>query len=544
MEDCVVSRLDHLGILAGTMDDLGFSEFIDTRVGIYEGEKISIGQTIKGLVLNGLGFSNRPLSLVPQFFEGICIERLIGEGIEPVDFNRHKLSRCLDRVWDYGCERLFGEVAIYCAKQSGIDTSTVHLDTTSFSVTGEYLEDSDEHGIRVTHGYSKDHRPDLKQIVQELLVSGDGGVPLISKTWSGNSSDSKIFQDRAKALKDSLCSEASCSILVGDSKLYSKENAATLSNILFITRIPNAIKETGNLIIKSHNDPSSWQRTDDGKIFYKVENITHYDIGQTWLICWSEESLERSKKSRIKGEDREKEQINKQLLHIQAQRFHCESDAHKFLNQIAKKWKYHQVDTIEVKHINRFEQKGRPILGAKPTSIDYQIIATVKKQDDHLRAEQIKKEASFIIGTNVPDSTLKNQDIIAKYKEQQNVERGFRFLKDPLFFVSSLFLKKPERIEALLCIMSCALLVYSLAERSLRMSLAEKNETIPNQINNPTATPTLRWVFQCLEGIHVVSLFLNRETKIFIQGITDLRRRILSFFGKGVQKIYQLNTVT
>jgi transposase len=125
MENCEVSRLDHLGILVGTMDDLGFSEFIDTRVGAYDGERISIGQRIKGLVLNGLGFSNRPLSLVLQFFEGICLERLIGEGIESVDFNRHKLSRCLDRVWDYGCESLFGEVAIYCARQSGIDTKTV-----------------------------------------------------------------------------------------------------------------------------------------------------------------------------------------------------------------------------------------------------------------------------------------------------------------------------------------------------------------------------------------------------------------------------------
>jgi transposase len=82
--------------------------------------------------------------------------------------------------------------------------------------------------------------------------------------------------------------------------------------------------------------------------------------------------------------------------------------------------------------------------------------------------------------------------------------------------------------------MSCALLVYSLAERTLRMNLAKKNETIPNQINNPTATPTLRWVFQCLEGIHVVFLPLDAKSTAFIQGITDLRRRILSLFGEGV----------
>jgi transposase len=119
MKNCTVSRPDHLGILAGTMDNFGFSEVIDSKVGVYEGENVTIGQTIKGLVLNGLGFSYRPLSLVPQFFEGLCVERLIGEGVESSDFNRHKLSRCLDRIWGYGCERLFGEVALHCAKASG-----------------------------------------------------------------------------------------------------------------------------------------------------------------------------------------------------------------------------------------------------------------------------------------------------------------------------------------------------------------------------------------------------------------------------------------
>jgi transposase len=102
--------------------------------------------------------------------------------------------------------------------------------------------------------------------------------------WSGNSSDSKIFQDRAKALKESLCGQESCNILVGDSKLYSKENGRLLSDILYITRIRNTIKETGALLIKSHKDPGVWQKTDDGKIFYKAETINHYDITQRWLV--------------------------------------------------------------------------------------------------------------------------------------------------------------------------------------------------------------------------------------------------------------------
>jgi len=75
-----------------------------------------------------------------------------------------------------------------------------HLDTTRFSLTGDSVPDSDEHAIAITHGYSKDHRPDLKQAVLELMVSQDGGVPLLSKSWDGNASDSTVFQQRAQAL--------------------------------------------------------------------------------------------------------------------------------------------------------------------------------------------------------------------------------------------------------------------------------------------------------------------------------------------------------
>jgi transposase len=127
---------------------------------------------------NGLGFTSRPLSLVPQFFEKIPVEHLLGEGVSAADFGRFKTGRCLDRIAEYGCERLFEEVARHCAKQAGICTSYIHSDTTSVSVSGEYESESDEQTIRVVHGYSKDHRPDLKQVVLELLVSNDGGVPL------------------------------------------------------------------------------------------------------------------------------------------------------------------------------------------------------------------------------------------------------------------------------------------------------------------------------------------------------------------------------
>ena len=89
--------------------------------------------------------------------------------------------------------------------------------------------------------------------------------------------------------------------------------------------------------------------------------------------------------------------------------------------------------------------------------------------------------------------------------------------------------------------MTLALLVYSVAQRQLRKAIAEREETIPNQINRPISTPTLRWVFQLLEGINRVTWVTEGgRSKIEFTGITELKRQLLSYFGPGVRNKYEL----
>jgi transposase len=130
--------------------------------------------------------------------------------------------------------------------------------------------------------------------------------------------------------------------------------------------------------------------------------------------------------------------------------------------------------------------------------------------------------------------------VIAGYKGQAQAEGGCRFLKDPLFFVSSLFVKKPCRIQGLLMVMTLALLVYSVAQRRLRRELARQNETIPNQIHQPTNRPTLRWVFQVLEGIERVHLMVDGQVRDLITGLHAVKIKILRLFGEQVCHVYQL----
>jgi len=83
---------------------------------------------------------------------------------------------------------------------------------------------------------------------------------------------------------------------------------------------------------------------------------------------------------------------------------------------------------------------------------------------------QTPYKGGLVLGTNMGASDLRDEEVIAAYKAQSQVEGGFRFLKDPLFIVSSLFIKKPSRIQGLLMVMTLALLVYSVAQRRLRQA--------------------------------------------------------------------------
>jgi transposase len=211
-------------------------------------EVLTPGEAIAGMLLNGLGFANRPLSLTPQFFANQPLELLFREGIRAEMLNRFKLGRTLDEAYTYGCDLLFHELALAVCAQEGIDLRFNHLDTTSLARHGEYVPDSDEQAMTITYGDSKDHRPDLKQALLELMVSQDGGVPFGRKSWDGHPSDIKVFQERAQALLAAFQKAPSPRYLSADSKLYHEDNAPNLQMLGFITRIPHTLSSVSQVI--------------------------------------------------------------------------------------------------------------------------------------------------------------------------------------------------------------------------------------------------------------------------------------------------------
>ena len=152
------------------------------------------------------------------------------------------------------------------------------------------------------------------------------------------------------------------------------------------------------------------------------------------------------------------------------------------------------------------------------------------------RQARITQQSCFILATNeLDDQLLSPQELLDGYKGQSHAERGCRFLKDPQFLASSLYLKKPERIMALLMIMTVCLLVYAALEYRIRTALKDHGATFPDQKGKPTQMPTARWVFHAFGGIHLLSVSGQWP---LVLNLTEEHCNLLKLLGKPYMQLY------
>ena len=165
--------LDHLGLVAAMFDELGIGDVID-RATQQDPQRrdLTVGEAVKAMVLNGLGFVNQALYLVPRFFQNKPTHRLVSLRVTANQLNDDALGRALDTLYAYGVTELYSLVAVTAAKRLALCPPYMHLDTSSFHVDGDYNHDDppDEQVVHITKGYSRDHRPDLNQVMLELIV--------------------------------------------------------------------------------------------------------------------------------------------------------------------------------------------------------------------------------------------------------------------------------------------------------------------------------------------------------------------------------------
>jgi transposase len=185
------------------------------------------------MIPGALGFVSRPLYLTPEFFANKPVELLIGQGITTQMLNDDSLGRALDALYEAGLTEVFAQVASQALQKQGIFHRFIHVDISSFHVHGAYEEEP--RVIRILRGYSRDNRPDLKQVVVGLLPTYRSALPTWIQAASGNSSDARTVPELVKAYLEQL-REGEETYFVADSALYSEENLRALSEVKLSTK--------------------------------------------------------------------------------------------------------------------------------------------------------------------------------------------------------------------------------------------------------------------------------------------------------------------
>lgn len=537
-----IENLDHLGLVSALVDEIGLVELTDELLPPHPLNHISPGQVLKAMILNGLGFVSAPLYLFSEFFEGKPVEHLLGGGITAAHLNDDRLGRVLDQVFEYGTTLFFLKVAMQAAQRFGVRVSQCHLDSTSFALDGEYAmeresaappESESPQAIEICRGYSRDHRPELKQFLVNLICSADGGIPVWLQVGSGHETDSQTFAGLMRAFAEQW---ETPDLIVADAAFYSEPNLQQVGRLPWLSRVPQTLKAAQTLV-DSTPDPSTEQPCDLAGYRLWEQRQSYAGVEQRWILV---ESPHRSKSDDwLKPLEKQEKGLQRSLKQLCSQVFACKPDAMDALLRFQDSLTGYTLTQVALVSVTAKRPPGRPKRtqpSASPT-LGYQWQATLERTAEY-EAQCQQRHRRFILATNVLDEqTYPAQRLLKEYKAQQHVERGFRFLKDPLFFTSSVFVKKPQRVEALALVMALTLLVYSLGQRQLRTQLAQANDTVLDQKQRPTANPTFRWILQKFQAIHLVSVGTAQQ----VSNLSEERTKIIRLMGFPACRYYLLN---
>lgn len=525
--------MNHLGLVSAMFDRLEIANVIDRNIPDTN-RIVSVGKLVKAMVLNGLGFVSQPLYLCPNFFKDKPVSQLLGENIEATHLNDDALGDALDAIASHDPTCIYSLIGAQAARSLGLDSSSAHLDGTSFHADGRYDKEEKEGVIQITKGYSRDHRPDLNQVILNMMVSNQSGIPLLMASASGNSDDKSTFKSIIKGHIENFNREFKSNVFVADSALYTAETIQLFKgDNVFITRVPEVSKESKQAIQNAISKP---HHQIDSNYSY-IETPSEYgSVEQRWIIIKSEHAQQRAKKSAIKKFQRITDAEAKLLQQASNQTFACQGDAKTHLENMQKKLKLGTITDVDIVSVLSYSKKGRPKKTDKPDIIEYKIQGNISFCIDAYDLE-VSKNSHFILATNELDKNkMPPERILKEYKGQGAVERGFKFMKNPEFFTSSLNLKKPERIMALMMVMTICLLVYAALEREIRLCLKSCQKTVTNQVNKQTDNPTARWVFHIFSGIHVIIFSTGFRQ---IMNLNEQHKIILSVLGEDFEKYYR-----
>lgn len=521
----------HLPIVKAYADKCGLVEVINQLVPTEM--DIDPGTMVLGLILDP--FSGRsPLYRLQDFFALHDTALLLGKAVPAAAFNDDTVGRVLDRLYDTGTIKLCTACAVRADQVFGWDKRYVHFDTTSVSVYGEYLPSENpspseevqkaqeaQQPVTITYGYSKDKRPDLKQFVLATLCV-DRAVPMWGRAEDGNASDKTVNNTLLTEIAQRMAAHGvapGAYIYIADAALVTAENLAALGDTLFISRLPATYNACGRLIAEAVAQ-DQWEAMG----LLATTKPTRHRPGTSYKAYEGEVTLAgtpyRAVVIHSSAQDKRRHKQLDHAIHASAtalqtavrpatqQTYFCRADAEAAAATVrTRQTDYHEVEVIVEEHPQYGRGRPSPRRPRAIKAIHYTLQTTLKERDA-LITRRRKEAGCFVLLTNVPtegELAHSAREVLQAYKEQHGTEQNYGFLKDPLI-VNRLFLKKPERIEALGMVLLLALMIWRLMERSMRRYVETTGTPLPGWDKKATERPTPGMMVTKFAGVCVVKL--------------------------------------
>jgi transposase len=467
-----------------------------------------------------------------------------------------RLGRALDRLFDADRAALLTEVALAVAERFGVNFDECHNDSTTISFCGSYRGASGRK-IRartapvITYGHSKDHRPDLKQLLFILTMSADGNIPVAFRCTDGNASDSRTHIETWNTLR--AVAGRSDFLYVADSKLCSRENMDYIDRAggRFVTVMPRNRLEDAEF--------RQWIQTStpDWTCVWDRPNPRHSDgprdswyvwraplpSAEAWPVVWVWSPLltlrqEARRRRNIAAAIEALQQLRARLAGAKTRlRGAAEIDLQiKVILEKHHVGRYLKVRrTVREEHQFKQAQRGRPGPDTAYRKITRRRFDIEWTTDDEAIAYDHKSDGIYPLMTN--DRNLSPAQVLEAHKGQPMIEKRFEQVKT-VHEIAPVFLKDEGRIEALFTLYFLALLVQALIERELRLAMKREHiDELPlypeqRQCRRPTTEQILR-LFSLAERHKLIEG--ARTVQVFDVPLTDLQRQVLTLLGLSEQ---------
>jgi transposase len=522
-----VYPVQHLPIVKAYADKIGLVEAINQLVPTEMA--IDAGTIVLGMILDP--WSGRsPLYRLEEFFTYQDTALLLGKAIPPEAFQDDTVGRVLERLYATGTMKVFTACAVRADRVFGFDKRYVHFATTSITVYGEYRppEEAGESEVpfQITYGYSKDKRPDLKQCVLSTLCV-DRAVPLWGKPEDGHASDKTVNNTVLSNIATFLATHGGAPgayIYVADAALVTADNLAALGDTLFITRLPATYSECGRLIaeavahhtweevgVLAHTQPTKHRAVTADKV--AEGEVTLYGAAYRAVVVHSS-TQDKRRQPRLARDMQASESAARTVARQAAQQeYFCRADAETAAATLrARPTAYHLLEVAVEEHPLYGRGRPRPHQPRPSKALRYSLHITLHPDTERIRRREAEA-GCFGLLTNVPtagDRAPSARDILTVYKEQHGTEQNYGFLKAPVI-VNRLFLKKPERIEALGLVLLLALRIWRLMERAMRRHVDTTSTPLPGWDKKATERPTAFMMVTKFVGVIVVKLGHDRQ---------------------------------